>query len=182
MTNGSVDRPGAGHPTSPTATSPTATSPTKAELRRHFRALRRALPDVPERSARIGELLAALPEIDALRRAGTGAALLYTPLLGEPELTGFAALLRGDGLEVRVPEDDPDPAWPAVVIVPGLAFTVAGDRLGQGGGWYDRFLARVRPECVTIGVGFEPQVVAWLPVEPHDVVLHHVVTEAGVLR
>ena len=65
------------------------------------------------------------------------------------------------------------------MIVPGLAFTSAGDRLGQGGGWYDRFLADVRPECRTIGVGFVEQIVDALPVEDHDIRLDHVVTESG---
>jgi 5-formyltetrahydrofolate cyclo-ligase len=67
-----------------------------------------------------------------------------------------------------------------VVIVPGLAFTVRGDRLGQGGGWYDRFLIGTRSECTTIGVGFDLQLVERLPVEPHDVPLDAVVTESGI--
>ena len=58
---------------------------------------------------------------------------------------------------VAVPEDDVDPAWPDVVIVPGLAFTSTGRRLGQGGGWYDRFLVGVRDDCVTVGVCFHEQ-------------------------
>ena len=52
-------------------------------------------------------------------------------------------------------------------------------RLGQGGGWYDRFLRTLRPDCVTIGVAFAPQIVDVLPVEPHDVQLDMVVTDAG---
>jgi 5-formyltetrahydrofolate cyclo-ligase len=79
-----------------------------------------------------------------------------------------------------VPEDDPDPTAVDVVIVPGVAFTPDGARLGQGGGWYDRFLAEVRPECTSIGVGFDPQVVDVLPTEPHDIRLDCVVTESGV--
>jgi 5-formyltetrahydrofolate cyclo-ligase len=66
-----------------------------------------------------------------------------------------------------------------VAIVPGLAFTAAGDRLGQGGGWYDRVLADVRDDCTVIGVGFGVQVVDELPVEAHDRRLDLVVTEHG---
>ena len=89
-----------------------------------------------------------------------------------------------EGKTVALPEDDPppDPATVDVVIVPGLAFTVAGDRLGQGGGWYDRFLPRTRPGCTTIGVGFEPQLVESIPTEPHDVRLDVVITDAGYAK
>jgi 5-formyltetrahydrofolate cyclo-ligase len=85
------------------------------------------------------------------------------------------------GKRVVVPEEQPDPAAVDVVIVPGVAFTPDGARLGQGGGWYDRFLAGVRPDCTSIGVGFDAQVVDMLPTEPHDVALDGVVTESGVL-
>ena len=63
---------------------------------------------------------------------------------------------------------DVDPAELDVVVVPGLAFTLDGRRLGQGGGHYDRFLPRLRPDCVTIGACFAEQLVDDLPREPHD--------------
>ena len=65
-----------------------------------------------------------------------------------------------------------------VVVVPGLAFTADGRRLGQGGGHYDRFLPRLRAGCVTIGAAFAEQLVDDLPTEPHDVRLDLVVTDA----
>ena len=69
---------------------------------------------------------------------------------------------------------EPDPAaLPAVslpidipIIVPGVAFTSDGLRLGQGGGFYDRILASISQP--TIGVGFSCQLVGSLPVEDHD--------------
>ena len=61
--------------------------------------------------------------------------------------------------------------------IASVAFTAGGDRLGQGGGWYDRFLPHVRSNCTTIGVCFEPQLVDMLPLEPHDVRLDHVVSD-----
>ena len=76
-----------------------------------------------------------------------------------------------------MPEDGPDPAWPDAVIVPGLAFTVDGRRLGQGGGWYDRFLAARRADCAAIGIGFHEQVLESVPTEDYDVVLDTVVTD-----
>ena len=96
--------------------------------------------------------------------------MVFTPVAGEPDVTEL--MVHGGVL----PEHEPDPASVDVVIVPGLAFTLRGDRLGQGGGWYDRFLAGLRPDAVTIGVGFREQLVDHLPVEPHDIRLDHVVT------
>lgn len=55
-----------------------------------------------------------------------------------------------------------------VWIVPGLAFTRAGARLGYGGGWYDRMLASAAPESERVGVGYDFQIVGELPAEPHD--------------
>ncbi len=52
------------------------------------------------------------------------------------------------------------------VLVPGLAFDEAGRRLGRGKGFFDRLLAEVRGG--TCGVGFDTQIVAEVPVEPHD--------------
>ncbi|MDO5553018.1 MAG: 5-formyltetrahydrofolate cyclo-ligase [Planctomycetia bacterium] len=55
-----------------------------------------------------------------------------------------------------------------VVIVPGLAFTRNGCRLGRGKGFYDRFLAQVRPDALRIGLAFEEQMFSELPCDPHD--------------
>ena len=61
-----------------------------------------------------------------------------------------------------------DPGAIDVWLVPGLAFTKDGKRLGYGGGWYDRLLAAARPDARIIGVGFSCQLVDELPVEAHD--------------
>ena len=53
-----------------------------------------------------------------------------------------------------------------------------GRRLGQGGGHYDRFLPRLRPDCRTVGAAFAEQLLDDLPTEPHDVRLDLVVTDA----
>ena len=54
-----------------------------------------------------------------------------------------------------------------VVLVPGLAFTKKGGRLGYGGGWYDRLLAK-EPLAAKLGVAYGFQVVEDLPRESHD--------------
>ena len=79
-----------------------------------------------------------------------------------------------------MPEDDIEASWPDVIIVPGTAFTVRGERIGQGGGWYDRFLPGRRADAVLIGVAFAPQIVGSIPTESHDVRLDMVVTDEAV--
>ena len=59
-------------------------------------------------------------------------------------------------------------------IVPGLAFTLAGDRLGYGRAYYDMFLPTV--PAPSVGVCFADQLVDEMPVESHDVRVDMVVT------
>ncbi|MDQ3990824.1 MAG: 5-formyltetrahydrofolate cyclo-ligase [Actinomycetota bacterium] len=78
-----------------------------------------------------------------------------------------------------------DPVSPDVVdlvIAPGLAFDRQGYRLGYGGGHYDRYLARVRADCIRVGIGFAEQVVPVVPAEPADQRLDLVVTDREVIR
>ena len=62
-----------------------------------------------------------------------------------------------------------------LAIVPLLGFTTTGQRLGQGGGHYDRYLAE-NPNVIPIGIGWDCQLVDALPLEPHDQPLRAVVT------
>ena len=64
---------------------------------------------------------------------------------------------------------------PQVLFVPLLGFTAEGERLGQGGGHYDRWLAE-HPETVAIGLAWDCQQVEELPCEAHDAPLAAVVT------
>lgn len=76
---------------------------------------------------------------------------------------------------------EPEAGCPAVplnqldlVLVPGVAFDLAGRRLGRGKGFYDRLLAKVHGhKC---GVVFEKQLVPELPEEPHDVRVDSILT------
>lgn len=65
-------------------------------------------------------------------------------------------------------------------LVPGLAFTPAGDRLGQGGGYYDRHLATFPGTCV--GICYALQVIPRLPVFAHDRPVDYICTERGLER
>ena len=72
---------------------------------------------------------------------------------------------------------------PEIVIVPLLAFSRSGGRLGYGGGFYDRTLEqlRARGPVLAIGYAFAAQEEADLPLEPTDQPLDLIVTEAGIL-
>lgn len=62
-------------------------------------------------------------------------------------------------------------------IVPGLAFTADGKRLGYGGGWYDRLLSKSKAQSAKIGVAHSFQLVDDMPSEKHDITLNRVITE-----
>ena len=62
-----------------------------------------------------------------------------------------------------------------LVIVPGVAFTKDGKRLGRGKGYYDRFLSRLSEHAATIGLGFDFQVLADLPANAMDVNVQRVI-------
>jgi 5-formyltetrahydrofolate cyclo-ligase len=67
------------------------------------------------------------------------------------------------------------------VLLPGVAFSEDGVRLGRGAGYYDATLARM-PHAARVGLAFELQLRATLPREPHDAALDAIVTEARALR
>ncbi|MGB8353112.1 MAG: 5-formyltetrahydrofolate cyclo-ligase [Chthoniobacteraceae bacterium] len=68
-----------------------------------------------------------------------------------------------------------------LLLVPGLAFSTCGARLGRGGGFYDRLLARESLRAHKLGVCFDMQTFSKLPVESHDIAVDAVVTESGIL-
>jgi 5-formyltetrahydrofolate cyclo-ligase len=140
-----------------------------------MRAVRRAVADQQWLSAQICSFLSDL----AIWPIDPVTVMAYTAIAGEPDLNDLIAWCTGRGDRILLPEQSPDPLEVDIVILPGLAFSPTGARLGQGGGWYDRFLAQVRPDCVVVGVAFAVQIIDDLPVEDHDIAVHHVVTEQG---
>lgn len=75
---------------------------------------------------------------------------------------------------------------PVLVLVPGRAFTKKGERLGLGGGFYDRYLKILKEKISTdnlvlIGYCFNEQVVDYVPCEPHDVKMDKILTPGGFI-
>jgi 5-formyltetrahydrofolate cyclo-ligase len=80
------------------------------------------------------------------------------------------------------PPIEPGELRAAVVFVPGLAFGARGERLGMGGGYYDRFLTSAGPEVTAVGLGYSFQIVERMPQNPWDWRLDYVVTELAVFE
>lgn len=60
-----------------------------------------------------------------------------------------------------------------IAIIPGMAFTPNGRRLGRGKGYYDRMLPKLK--CPLIGLAFPFQIIDDIPCEPHDVSMNEVI-------
>ncbi len=84
---------------------------------------------------------------------------------GIPEPRPHCALIAPDAID-----------W---VLVPGVAFDLAGRRLGYGGGYYDRLLPQLRSGAPRIAGAYEMQRVDRVPAAPHDVLVQVLVTESG---
>ncbi len=69
-----------------------------------------------------------------------------------------------------------------LVLIPGIAFDRSGNRLGRGGGFYDRFLAQSELRARRLGVAFDLQIVPDVPSERHDARMDAVVTPSGFIE
>jgi len=83
------------------------------------------------------------------------------------------------GVSLLAPDVSSKVFVPDICIVPGLAFSPSGQRLGRGKGFYDKFFSQYKG--LKIGVAFEEQIFSELPCESHDVNVDYVVSESGIL-
>jgi 5-formyltetrahydrofolate cyclo-ligase len=122
------------------------------------------------------------PLLAALSARGHPLALPVTGRRGEALL--FRAWQPGEALlPGRFGTHHPtgDVVTPAVLLISLLAFDGAGNRLGYGGGFYDRTIGRL-PGALRLGCAYACQELDSLPIGPYDQGLHAVVTEAGLRR
>jgi 5-formyltetrahydrofolate cyclo-ligase len=75
-----------------------------------------------------------------------------------------------------------DEDFPALIVVPGLAFDRNGNRLGKGGGYYDRFLGEMDSEYAAIGLCMDFQVVGFVPVGEKDMKMDWVLTQNEIME
>lgn len=175
----------------------------KADLRKHYRALRAQM--APEAclqaSLAICETIRRLPvyqkakviaiyhpmnrEVDLRSLADSPKRLVYPRLLDRTAKTmefapvlqafvpGVFGLMEPDGAAVGKEQID-------LILVPGLAFDGEGRRIGYGAGYYDGYLREYRG--VIVGVAYEQQLAPNIPADPWDVSMHGIVTDQRVLQ
>lgn len=89
------------------------------------------------------------------------------------------------GFGTSGPDADCAELDPSLMLVPLAAFDAAGQRIGYGGGYYDRAIERLHRKGMNprlIGIAFDCQEVSSVPAEPHDMRLHAILTESGLRR
>jgi 5-formyltetrahydrofolate cyclo-ligase len=149
----------------------------KPELRRELMARRAAL--TPEEVAAASAVV--FEKLRAMDWTAVGSVHVYRSVgeWGELDTSAFVAWLD-PRIEVVQPTLSKDQPFPDrnfnVILVPALGFDRDNNRLGLGGGWYDRFVAQ-QPQAQKIGVAYEWALVEdGIPVEPWDMKLHRIVT------
>lgn len=127
----------------------------------------------------------ARPLMFALRERG---ARLCLPAILDRETIVFRELVRGAemvdmGFGTVGPGAEAPVLDPTIMLVPLAAFDAQGQRIGYGGGYYDRAIARFHERGLhplLAGIAFDCQEVARVPAEAHDVPLPCVLTESGL--
>ena len=100
---------------------------------------------------------------------------VYLPSMESLEVGDFGILTVRQDCRTFVDFGDID-----CIIIPGAAFDRQGNRLGLGGGYYDRFLQRV-PLAKRIALAFDYQLLDYIPFESHDAKVDVIITESETL-
>lgn len=100
------------------------------------------------------------------------------------ELRNFDHLVAGRlGIREPRPTDTAvlNPQNIDLILVPGVVFDTSGNRIGMGAGYYDRFLAQAS-QATLLGIAWQFQVESNITSEKHDVKMHYLLTETGILH
>lgn len=138
-----------------------------------------------------GSEVQTLPALAQLEQLGHTVVIPYctTNAFGEPMLglwrlnhlkelvVGSWGILEPPPVLWQDPKHVIHPQQLDVVLVPGVAFSAQGARLGNGAGYYDRLLPQTPENCVHIGIAYDCQLFAEVPMSAHDRYLHAVATE-----
>lgn len=178
----------------------------KRALRSSLLAARKALtPAIRDAAAaQIGRHL-----LDWISQRGVTSIAVYMPMRGEPDLTHTWSALAASGVKlclpivtardaplsfavwqpdqsmardcigIAVPAPPHRPCVPQALVIPCLGITPQRFRLGYGGGFYDRTLA-ILPSVTTVGIAFDCCMTEFSH-QSHDIAMHAVITERGIL-
>lgn len=87
----------------------------------------------------------------------------------------FGILEPPKGLKTVIPESND------IMLIPGVGFSLKGERLGRGGGFYDRFLS-CNSDIIKVGISFEVQIYNKIPTEEWDITLDFILTEKALYK
>lgn len=177
----------------------------KAERQRLIEARVATVQEVRARWTR-----AIIETLEPILRESEGPISFYWPFRGEPDLRPLMRVLAGEGFTLALPVvvepktplvfrpwlpgakmelgvwNIPVPATkeevvPRLLLAPVVGFTPDLYRLGYGGGYFDRTLAKLGPSHAAIGIGYEMGRLATIHPQPHDIAMRQIVTEKGVV-
>ncbi len=135
-----------------------------------------------ERIARSEKICARVFDSPAWHKAQS--VVLFSPLRTEPQIgpleagavaTGKSTFVIPQTLRVEAQLDLP--FSPELILVPALAFSHSGHRLGRAGGFYDGLLSGRAAQAFKLGICFAFQLVETIPFEPHDVIMDAVMSD-----
>ncbi len=153
---------------------------------------------------------AIIETLEPILRESEGPISFYWPFRGEPDLRPMMRALDGEGFTLALPVvvepktplafrrwrpdskmelgvwNIPIPAAkeevvPRLLLAPVVGFTPDFYRLGYGGGYFDRTLAKLGAGHAAIGIGFEMGRLETIHPQPHDIKMRQVVTEKGIV-
>ena len=153
----------------------------KASLRRHLRMRLYALDEstIRQKSVAICETLVASINWNDIKKVSCYQSIAS---LREVDTSSVIRYVRDNlpGIRLDIVEPSKQTVLPQtlydLIIVPVLGFDAGCNRLGRGGGWYDRFLS-TQQTAIKIGLAFSCQMLDAVPIEEFDVELNDVVTE-----
>lgn len=176
----------------------------KKKLRQSLLDIRRDTPNKTVKSKVIKKKILPLQAIISAKTI-----LLYYPIKDEVDISGLFQILQEQGKVIFLPKVknlkiakfstgtplmkkvegiyEPDisvnenPEEVDVAIIPGLGFDSKGNRIGHGGGWYDRILQEIKISYI-IGVCFDSQIIPNVPTEIHDKSVDMVITEKQIIN
>ena len=97
---------------------------------------------------------------------------------------GYSSKMEKSSFSKLMQPQNENKVEPGIIVIPGLSFSLNGDRLGFGVGYYDRYINKKisRQNIVKIGVCFHRDLSEFLPNEPHDLALDYVITDKIIIE